>query len=184
MDAVRHFKELSKARLKTLRASGDTGLGLQQAQHQVALDAGYRSWSALLNAGEPDIQLAAVMEREPQLHEFGFDVGAFVRTERERRDDFINWRAELRASFEHVEEIRLWLVQHIEPRQTINMGAGSYHLKHLAEEDLGGYVANGELIAAAIIVGYAYRHGSGDSLNATFAMSERSIKALRRRLRP
>jgi hypothetical protein len=41
-------------------------------------------------------------------------------------------------------------------------------LKHLAEKDLGSYVANGELIAAAIIGNYRYRR-NGNTPNAVLA---------------
>lgn len=184
MDAVRYFKELSKTRLKALHAAGHAERGLQQVQHQVAVDAGYRSWSALLDADRPDQDLALVMDREPQLNEFGFGPGSFAQTMQERREQFAQWRTELRAGSEHVDQLRGWLLQNIEPRQTINTEAHSYHLKHLAEEDLGDYVANGELIAAAIIAGYSYRRGGGDSPNASFGMSMRSLTALRRRVRP
>jgi hypothetical protein len=184
MDTVRYFKEVSKTRLKALHAAGDIESGLQQVQHQVAVDAGYRSWGALLDAGGPDQSLALVMDREPQLNKNGFGAGTYARTLKERREQFAQWRTELRGGAEHVDELRKWLLQNIEPRQTINTEAHSYHLKHLAEEDLGGYVANGELIAAAIIAGYPYRRGSGDSPNASFGMSMRSLTALRRRVRP
>lgn len=183
MDTVRYFKELAKGQLKELRTAGDTQFGLQQVQHQAAIDAGYRSWEALLQADEPDRHLAAVMGREPQLNMFGFGPGAFARTAQERRVNFAQWRAELRTRAEHVDEIRAWLVQSIEPRRTMNRDTGSYGLKHLAENELGGYVANGELIAAAIIAGYAYRREAGDSPNALFGMSARSITALRGRTR-
>lgn len=183
MDTVRYFKSLAKSQLKELQSAGDARFGLQQVQHQVAVDAGYRSWDALLDADEPDRQLAMVMNREPRLNRFGFGPGQFARTIQERRAQLAEWRGELRASASHVDEVREWLVLNIEPRQTINADAGSYGLKHLAESDLGAYVANGELIAAAIIAEYAYRSGAADSPNAVFGMSSRSITALRRRVR-
>ncbi len=183
MDTVRFFKELSKTHLKTLRASGDTALGLQQVQHQVAVDSGYRSWSALLDAEEHDRQLALVMTQEPHLNIFGFGSGSFSKTLEQRDRELVQWRQELRANARHVDEVRDWLVEHVTPRQTLNTEVGSYGLKHFAEDDLGDYVANGELIAAAIIAGYPYRRGGDGSPNAVFGISSRSITALRRRLR-
>ncbi|MFH8253192.1 hypothetical protein ACH3VR_22695 [Microbacterium sp. B2969] len=183
MDTVRSFKELSKTRLKTLRSSGDTSLGLQQVQHRVATDAGYRSWSALLGADERDRQLALVMTPEPHLNIYGFGPGSFSKTLEQRREEFEQRRGELRASASHVDEVRAWLAANIAPRRTLNTQVGSYALKHLAEEDLGDYVANGELIAAAIIAGYPYRRGGDGSPNAVFGVRSRSITVLRQRLR-
>lgn len=183
MDSVRYFKSLAKSQLKALQSGGDARLGLQQVQHQVAVDAGYRSWGALLDANEPDRQLAAVMIREPRLNQNGFGPSAFARTIQERRAQFAQWRVDLRASAAHVDEVREWLVLNVEPRQTINTDARSYGLKHLAESDLGAYVTNGELIAAAIIAEYPYRSSTAESPNAVFGMSARSITALRRRVR-
>lgn len=185
MDAVRAFKELSKTRLKGIRAGDrDDQATLQQVQHQVAIDFGYLSWATLLNAPEVDRQLALLMDREPHLNRYGFGAGPSARTVQERLDNMVNWRAELRVSAGHVAKIGVWLVENVEARQTINTSVGSYGLKHLAESDLGGYVANGELIAAAILAGYSYRRNDGTSPNAVFAMSSRSITALRRRPRP
>ncbi len=183
MDTVRYFKTISKARLKNLRQASDASPGLQQVQHEVAVEAGYRSWGALLSADEYDRQLAVAMHREPQLNVNGFGAGMDSRSPQERREQFAMWRAQLRGSAARVDEIRDWLVHHVDGRQTVNSNAGSYHLKHLAEEDLGSYVSNGELIAATIIAGYSYRREGSGSPNATFGMSARSITDLRRRLR-
>lgn len=182
MDTVRYFKDLSKAEFKHLRAAGDTRVGLQQVQHKVAVNAGYRSWGALLDAEEADRQVAVVMDREPQLIPNGFGPSAFTRTMRERRVEFTQGRAALRGMAEHIDEVRQWLVQHIEPRKSINVYAGSYGLKHLVEKDRGEYLTNGEFIAAALAAGYPYRREPGGSPNAVFGMSERSITAVRRRV--
>ncbi len=182
MDSVRYFKELSKAELGARRSNGDATAGLQQVQHQVALEAGYPSWAAMLNSSDEERQLAAAMSREPHLNQNGFGPGVFAKTARERDENLANWRQDLRNSAERVEAVRSWLEENIEPRRTINSSARSYGLKHLAEREIG-YVTNGEFIAAAIIAGYAYRREAGESPNATFSMSSKSITALRSRLR-
>lgn len=178
MDSIRYFKESSKTRLKGLRSAGNLGVRLQQVQHQVALDAGYRSWGALLAADEADRQLAVVMDMEPYLNANGFGPGRYRRTLQQQREDVVEWRAELRASAEHVDEIRIWLVQHISPRKTINRNVDSYGLKGLAERKLGAYLTNGEFIAAAIIAGYPYRRIGGGSPNALFGISAQSLTVL------
>ena len=59
------------------------------------------------------------------------------------------------------------------PIKTINLNHTRYGLKHIAEKEIG-YIPNGVFDAAAIIAGYPYRRV--DQPNATFGMSERSIK--------
>jgi hypothetical protein len=183
MDSVRFFKDRSRAQLKQRRAAGDTQLGLQQVQHQIAVAGGYRSWRALLDADEPDRQLAVVMTLEPDLCINGFGPGHYGGDLEERRANFVRWRTELRAHAERVEVVREWLMQNVEKRSTINSDAGSYGLKHMAEKDLNDYISNGELIAAAIIAGYSYRRGADNSPNAAFGMSSRSITGVRSRVR-
>jgi len=180
VDTVRYFKTSAKAQLKE---HGDSGanFGLQQMQHRVATQAGYISWTALLSADEADRQIAVVMDREPQLNRNGFGAGNYAKTPQERREQFAQWRSQLRSSGTRVAEIGEWLKRNVEPRSSINSRAGSYGLKHLAEKDLGSYVANGELIAAAIIGNYRYRR-NGNTPNAVFSMTTPSIDAVHRRL--
>ncbi|WP_434317521.1 hypothetical protein [Leifsonia sp. P73] len=180
MDTVRYFKDLAKAQLRQSRLDGAATLGLQKMQHQVAVNAGFRSWDDLLAAPESERELVVLMDREPSLNMFGFGPGDFARTREERMKNMVEWRRELRAGG-RVQEIRTWIVDNLDSRKTINQWAGSYGLKHLAEQDLG-YVANGEFIAAAILEGYPYRRDSSGP-NATFGMSERSISAIRKRQR-
>lgn len=183
MDTVRYFKERAKAQLKDLRATGDTTVGLQRVQHLVAVGAGYGSWGDLIDAEEINRQLAAVMDREPALCLNGFGAGSYANTMQQRHEQFTRSRIGLRDSWRHVDQIREWLLQNIAPRKTLNDDAYSYGLKHMAERVLGGYVSNGELIAAAITAGYPYRRSSAASPNALFGMSSRSITALRRQTR-
>jgi hypothetical protein len=69
-----------------------------------------------------------------------------------------------------------WLVVNIAPIRTPN--TGSYGLKHVAEDLLGEYISNGELITAALMAGYPMRHDRGP--NADFAMSSRDVNRLRK----
>lgn len=179
MDAIRYFKDRAKAELRETRATGLAGLSLQQVQHQVAVTAGYRSWSDLIHASEPDVSLALTMDREPHLNLNGFGPGSYSGTLEERRARAAAWRLQLRARAEQVEEVRDWLQHNIAPRKTLNDDAHSYSLKHIAERAMGTYVSNGELIAAAIIAGYTYRRPRYGSPNTVFGMSSRSISAAR-----
>jgi len=178
VDTIRFFKNYSKTHLKAARDTGDDST-LQQVQHRVAQTAGYSSWGALLVADEIDRRLAAVMFEEPTLNLNGIGPGPYPGTPQERRERSEAWRRELRARSAHVHQIRAWLEDNIEPRKTINSWAGSYGLKHIAENALGAYVSNGELIAAAIIAGFPYRLEGGRSPNVYFGMRAASIKAAR-----
>jgi len=180
MDTIRFFKDLAKARLKQRRAAGHDGSALQRTQHEVAVDAGFRSWGDMLASGEDERDLAALMLREPTLNWAGFGPGDFAKTRSERDAQFAQWRVELRESADHVAQLREWLVNNADPRKTVNDRAYSYKLKHLAEEELGSYVSNGEIIAAAILAGYSYEDVG---LNANFGISQYSMKALEERRR-
>lgn len=182
MDTLRFFRDLAKADLRRVRRSPDyDGSGLQRAQHEVAQRVGFASWDALRQAPETERDIAAVMELEPWLCVNGFGAGFFGRmSPAERRNQFAQWRSELRAAGDRVGHVRGWLKANIAPRQTVNPAAGSYGVKNTAERHLGVYVANGELIAAAILAGYPYRRETGTSPNAVFGMSSRSLTLLRR----
>lgn len=190
MDTVRFFKDHAKAELKAARAvdprtvarlTATLGAGetppLQQVQHRVAVNAGFRSWRALLQATEPERQLAAVMPREPLLNNNGMGYGSFHRTKAERLEAFEEWRTELRAATDIVEQVSAWLLANIEPIRTINRRTTSYGIKHTVERATGRYVTNGQLIAAAIITGYPYAREERDSPNVCFGMSTRSLRA-------
>ncbi|MCR6706628.1 MAG: hypothetical protein NVV66_18710 [Cellulomonas sp.] len=192
MDTVRFFKDHAKFQLKGAREGAPHATALlaglrhcaeqptlQQVQHHVAVTAGYSSWAGLLEAPERDRQLAVVMTREPQLTRFGMGAGAFHKTREERLAAFARGRAELRASADDVAEVTTWLLANIAPIRTVNRVWTSYQHKHMVERVIDRYVANGELIAAAIIAGYAYRRDAWDSPNVCFAMSSRSVRAAR-----
>lgn len=174
MDTVRFFKERAKSKLKERQALGEDA-GLQRVQHAVGQEAGFRSWGDLIAAEEAERELACLMVRKPDLNWAGLGPGDFAKTVAEREANMVKWRAELRENSAHVAEIREWLVRSADRRETVNSRAGSYRMKHFAEEELGAYVSNGELIAAAILAGYPYKD---EGLNATFGISQRSIDAL------
>ncbi|MGN7705007.1 hypothetical protein [Cellulosimicrobium sp. 22601] len=183
MNSIRYFKDRAKAQLRAARHTSDRAAdpgasSLQRVQHQVAVDAGFRSWGDLLAAPEAERQLVIVMDREPTLTISGFSAG-HGKTPQERREQFANSRAELRSSAAHVDQVREWLVANIAPLKNVNDRAGSYGVKHFAEDSMGAHVFNGELIAAAIIAGYAYARPRLGSPNTEFAMSQRSITAVR-----
>lgn len=185
MDAVRYFKTRAKAQMRDLSAAGQDPPTLQQVQHQVARSAGFRSWVDMVRADESAQQLAWVMDREPDLTRFGF--GVFYRprrTSQERQNELDAGRADLRAHADLVQQLSGWLHEHVAPRKTINRSFDSYNLKHIAEQDLGKYVTNGEIIAAAILAGYPYLRLPHGSPNASFGMSQHSMWALRPADRP
>ena len=59
--------------------------------------------------------------------------------------------------------------------KTINRNISSYSIKHIVEQRIGQYVANGELIIAMINCGYDYKQWSISCPNCWFNVSQRSI---------
>ena len=64
-----------------------------------------------------------------------------------------------------------FLDKNISKRKTVVRGASSYHYKHIVENHIHHYVANGMLIAAAIACGYDMRYNNYCGPNAFFAWS-------------
>jgi len=131
---------------------------------------------------ESDIRrrLDALMAEQPFLNNFG--IGLYWRDESKPREERARRLEELRQMLrDNVEDVRWaveWLTLNVEPIQTINQRHSSYGLKHLAEKfSPNGYLSNGVLIAAAMIVGYPFKVNPP---NVMFGMSQRSIKELSR----
>lgn len=57
------------------------------------------------------------------------------------------------------------------------MNAPSYGMKHVVEQAIGRYVANSELIAAALMAGYP--SGPVEDPNTVFGMSQRDVNRVR-----
>ena len=64
-----------------------------------------------------------------------------------------------------------FLDKNISKRKTVYKGATSYHYKHIVEQSIHHYVANGMLIAAAIACGYKMYYNDFCGPNAFFAWS-------------
>jgi hypothetical protein len=125
---------------------------------------------------EPAVTFAQVLEEHPTLNGngFGYDYGRPSRDE--RRQQIERHRQNLISRAETVRKVHDWLVVNIAPIKTPN--TGSYGLKHVAEDLLGEYISNGELITAALMAGYPMRYDRGP--NADFAMSSRDVGRLRK----
>jgi hypothetical protein len=127
--------------------------------------------------------IAAVIDRVPQLAYFGVGLYESPITSEKLRQG----REQLLESSAICTKVCEWLAS-IKRSKTINRERNSYGLKHMAEQEIGEYVSNGVLIAAAIHSGFAYRL-DGDSPYMMFGMSERSLNekesaTLSRRRRP
>lgn len=119
------------------------------------------------------LSLAKVMEQHPQLNLFG--IGTFdprSKGPEQRQAELADGRARLVEREAAVLEIATWLRENIAPIKTPTIG--SYRMKHVVEKAIGEYVANGELIAAALIAGYSWRYTDGP--NPLLGMSERDVK--------
>jgi hypothetical protein len=112
------------------------------------------------------IDMDRVLEREPQLGDFGF--GVFAKTREERAADLLRNRDLIREprSLAQFMAARGWLSQ-FGKIKALNRRGTSYGLKHCAEDDVG-YATNGVFIAAAIAEGFTVRRAGayGDSPNA------------------
>ena len=67
-----------------------------------------------------------------------------------------------------------FLDKNISKIKTVYKGSSSYHYKHIVEQSIHHYVANGMLIAAAIACGYKMHYNNFCGPNAFFAWSLRS----------
>ena len=154
---------------------------LQRAQHVIAIEAGFRDWTSLVNASEIEQRFALVMVQEPFLNHNGLrlrDTDRRIPSE-ERKRTLAEQRSNLRSCVDEVGWTVKWLETNIARIKTINWVSSSYNLKHIAEKNHpSGYLSNGVMIAAAIASGYSYKRYE-DSLSAFFNMSQRSINALR-----
>jgi len=100
--------------------------------------------------------MAGILEREPQLGDFGF--GVFEprsKTPDERAADLLRNREQIREprSLAQFMAARQWLSRFAKIK-AVNKCGSSYGLKHIAERKIG-YVTNGVFIAAAIAEGFA-----------------------------
>ena len=78
----------------------------------------------------------------------------------------------VRASMEYIE-------QNFDSIKTFNTDDSSYTIKHLVENRIGQYVANGELIIAMINCGFKFKQWSVSSPNCLFNVSEKSLNMAR-----
>ena len=119
-------------------------------------------------------EIRKVMSGLPGLNAFG--VGSYFGdrklTPKERREKLASDERRLVKSGRECALCGMWLSIR-RKRVTINTKwGGSYGLKHDVERDVGKYISNGSLIAAAIHCGFNYRlEGSGP--NVDFAISKR-----------
>ncbi|MGC6500822.1 MAG: hypothetical protein ACON4C_11565 [Henriciella sp.] len=128
-----------------------------------------------------------VLEANPRLTTHGFGVPnsygwsgpKYTNEVKRSRDEYYDdWQCD---QF----ELALLLLQHCQKRKTLNRNVTSYGLKHTAERisrehkirtDLGNYVSNGVLIAAAFYEGFDVRPIEWGSLNAYLNISSKSLK--------
>jgi hypothetical protein len=78
-----------------------------------------------------------------------------------------------------VEQGYKWLKKNIGKVKRVNLKANNYYLKHLADNEIPGYISNGQIIAAAIVADYGFAVRGPCVI---FAMSMRSINAVQDRI--
>ncbi|HEY4875204.1 MAG TPA: hypothetical protein VIH86_06500 [Puia sp.] len=75
-------------------------------------------------------------------------------------------------SIPNVEKIREWIMVRNIAHDKSGRAYSSYRLKHIAEDDLGFYLTNGELIAAMILERFEYYP---EGINARFCLQQIQI---------
>lgn len=152
------------------------------------------------------IALQAVLDKTPKLCVLGIGAGEPKRkpndqfeSAREHHARFLESRKQFKSPFVVEEFLRgLAFLSRVQPTITVRSDAGSYRLKHIAENyrctypegmPLGPhYVSNGAMIAAAIHAGFrhkTYVDARGwDMRNADFNMSKAVIDDLDCEIRP
>lgn len=123
-------------------------------------------------------RLDALMVDHDQLCHNGIGVYAWMsKPVAVRNAELVAGRNELRDSAVQIFEIAAWMQGHLSPIKAPSVG--SYTLKHVAERALDSYVANGELIAAALLIGYPHRYDGIGSPNVSFGISTRDLKQVK-----
>ena len=97
------------------------------------------------------------------------------------RKDLQEERDRLAKEGKEVERVRSWISANINKSESKYASLTSYGLKHLMENDVGGYVPNGVFIVAAISLGYKFRIRD-TTPNVEFKMQETSIKNILKRV--
>lgn len=100
------------------------------------------------------------------LYTFGFDDDSKDRT---------------KLSWERVEWVLNWVLDHLSRRSTLNHKISSYVLKHVMERNIDSYVANGEMIAAMYLAGYNVKREDirNNGPNAVFNLDPKCLERLR-----
>ena len=60
-------------------------------------------------------------------------------------------------SKERVQKVADWISTRFEKSTRLYKIDSSYSIKHIVEKNMGEYIANGELIAAMILIGFKYQ---------------------------
>jgi hypothetical protein len=118
--------------------------------------------------------MAAVLDRELELGDFGFAVfDPRSKTPEERAVELGRQREAICEpdALAQFTAARFWL-GHFAKIKAPNPRGTSYGLKHIAERDIG-YTTNGVFIAAALAEGFSVRR-VGDSPNALFNISTKA----------
>jgi hypothetical protein len=136
--------------------------------------------AAELAAAAAAIDMDRVLEDEPLLGDFGFDVSPRSKRPEERIADLCHNRDLIREprSLAQFMAARGWLSK-FSKIQALNKRGTSYGLKHGAEDDIG-YVTNGVFIAAAIAEGFTVRRTESSSPNAWFNISTEAWRHVER----
>lgn len=131
-------------------------------------------------------ELQRVMDEYPDLTALGWGPGSYVNrrhSAEERAALIVQGRAELLGLVDQVAFCRVWILVNLEVTARVGRHApGSYYLKHLAEKDahdVGCYVTNGALLAAALSIPGVKHEQVG--INSRLSFSRESVEAVVKR---
>jgi hypothetical protein len=167
---------------------------------------GFEVAPAHLYRAAAEVAIQAVLDAMPRLHVYGIGFGRPQRNADGARQtpqqQYVEFQERREECFgRHAAEAFLRstaLLARVTETKSIRSGAGSYRLKHIAENYVctypeGGklgpaYVPNGMLIAAALHMGFKYKTYVDDlgydTLNASFNMSKTVVDDLDAEIRP
>lgn len=123
-----------------------------------------------LESGKKILSLEQIKKEWPKLKPGGFSYFSRI----DNKWAFSSGEEEITDRPKEYEAIANFLDKNISKRKTVYKGCSSYHYKHIVEDCIHHYVANGMMIAAAIGCGYKMHYNNFCGPNAFFAWSLKS----------
>lgn len=106
------------------------------------------------NLTEKDLE--KVMKENPKIGRYGFEFDEKISKLPDNK----------KINFNEFKKCVIWMEKNLSSRPLRSkLGCGSYGIKHLAEQDLGGYISNGAAIAAGFFLKLPILNYKGPNVN-------------------